>query len=204
MAATEDSGVFDVGTFDNAEFDTIEQPSTVNIFSRDNSTFDLSVSSTVNVFSDFGREITRDLTSFVDNIDSSVEAQRQILRRATSLVSVFSQSDFRLGKKVISTINVQSEITRQISITRVQTSTVNVASQIRTIYELITSSSIKSVSNVEYDRIYNRAVNSTLTVLSSAVRVIPGFQLFLETSATTAVKVKNKATKIFSIENEAS
>ncbi len=29
MAATEDSGVFDVGTFDNAQFDTIEQPSSL-------------------------------------------------------------------------------------------------------------------------------------------------------------------------------
>jgi hypothetical protein len=65
MTTTEEQGLFDTGTFDNAQFDTIEQPSTVSVFSQETRVINLNrtLTSTVNVFSDLGKEIRRNLAS---------------------------------------------------------------------------------------------------------------------------------------------
>lgn len=167
---TEDSGQFGIGTFDNAQFDTIEQPSTVNVFSTEtvSKTLNKTIQSTVNVFSDLGREIQRDLTSFIGTIQSTVDAQKQILRVGSSFATVFSQSDFRLGKKVISTIKSVSQTDRTASLFRNPVSTVKAVSKPRIIFELVTKSKIKVVSQNNFFQIFNRQVTSFVKSVSQA------------------------------------
>jgi len=203
MAATEDSGVFDIGTFDNAQFDTIEQPSSLNIFSTENSTFNLGVSSFVFAFSDLGREIQRDLSSFVGLIDSTVDARLQKFKGVSSFAQVFSNSDFTLGKKVISTISVFSQADSTIDVIRETASNIFVNSRNNVIFTLRTASNILVNSVNEYERIFNRAVDSSLTVFSNAVRVIPGFQWFIDGTADVLKKIEGEAKTRFNIEGEA-
>lgn len=168
MAATENSGVFGTGTFDNARFDTINQPSNIGVFSSLDNRFNLSVSSFAFVFSDLGKEIQRDLTSFVGLINSNVDAQKQILRTIDSFTTVFSTSDFRLGKKVISTINAFSKTDSTINVFRDLSSNINIVGKTRQIYKLSTISTIRISSLNKYYVTFNRSASSFIQTFSKA------------------------------------
>lgn len=199
MAANEDSGVFDVGTFGNAQFDTIEQPSTVSVFSQETRIINVTkiVDSTVNVFSDLGREIQRDLASFVGTVQSTVNVQRQILREINSFTSVFSISDFRIGKKVISTIKAASKTDITASLFRNPASTIKVNSQIRIIFELVKKSTVKVASENNFTRIFNRFTESSLKlqskigeILRNAPDLSPPFEANVRQSFKTFIEDK--------------
>lgn len=196
---TEDSGQFGIGTFDNAEFDTIEQPSTVNVSSNETRIINLTnnVASTVNVFSDLGKEIRRDLISFVGTVQSEVDAQKQILRKTLSNITVFSTSDFRLGKKVISSLNVFSTTDRTGSFLRNPFSNIKSISKTRIIFELTNISNINVFTTNSFERIFNRFTQSSLKVqskikdiLRSAPDLSPPFFVDVKQSYRTFIQVK--------------
>jgi len=116
---------------------------------------------------------------------------------------VFSNSDFILGKKVISTINVFSQADSTIDVMRETASNIFVNSRNNVIFTLKNSSNILVNSVNEYERIFNRAVDSSLTVFSNAVRVISGFQWFIDGSADVLKKLEGEAKTRFNIEGEA-
>lgn len=202
MTVTEKSGVFDTGTFDNARFDTVNQPSKASIQSVNSQTFNLTVSSFTYLFSDLGREITQDLNSYLQ-VNSVSTGQLQMLKTASSYIQVFNQADFRLGKKVVSTVQAFSTVDRTASLFRELTSYANVFSREKILPEFKVSNNVQAFSTVEFDRIFEKSVKSTINVFSRAVRVIPGFQWFIESSADVLKKIEGDAKTRFNIEGDA-
>jgi len=192
MAVTEESGLFDTGTFDNAQFDTVNTTSQAGIFSTLTTSFEFLNTSTVNVFSDLGREIQQDLASFT-SVFSTVDAQRQILRTPTSFLNAFTQTDFKLGKKITSTVQAFSNSDSTISVFRDISSNVNLFSQIKILPELKVSSNVSVFSKVNVFREFNRTVSSFTSVFTKAfLEITPR-----DTSISSAVdKAQSKVVDI--------
>jgi len=199
MVGNEKSGLFDIGRFDEARFDTVNTDSNSAIFSTETSTFNLGVSSFTNIFSDLGREIQRDLSSFVGLIDSTVDANLQKFKTVTSFVFVDSFTDFKLGKKVISTISIFSDIDSTINVLREPVSNILVNSKNRIRFTFNTSSNILINSVNQFERIFNRSTTSFLKVqseikdiLRSAPDFSPPFRVEVKQKYQGFVQVKQK------------
>lgn len=202
MTATEKSGIFDTGTFDNAQFDTVNQPSSATVNSTETTTFNLGVSSFSFVFSDLGREIQRDLTSFAGVIDSTVDSQLQKFKTIKSSLTVFSENDFRLGKKAVSTVQAFSNTDSTVNIVREISSTIKSISQERIIFELKNKSQILVDSTPNFFVEYNRAVSSFVSVFAKAFQEISprdtNLNIDIDKVKQKTVDIKKKTEKTLS------